>query len=209
MAEQIPRFGLGRFDIVAIGSSTGGPGHVETILTALPADTPFPILIAQHLPATFTESFARHMDLKSPLTVVHAEDGMPAHPGVVYVGRGRQHIRIKRDSTGRAGIEISPEPEELLYKPAADELFSSCAKVYGRKALAVVLSGMGHDGVIGAKELYDVGGVILTQSEDTCAVYGMPRCCDEAGISAASLDSPDIARAILQLSPKHHEQAMV
>ena len=209
MLKLVPRFELGRFDVVAIGSSTGGPGHVETILAGLPADLPFPILVAQHLPANFTETFANHLDLKSPLTVVHAEDGIAAHPGVVYVGRGRQHIRIKRSAAGGARIEISPDPVELLYKPALDELFASCAKAFGRKALAVVLSGMGQDGVVGAKALRDAGGMVLTQTAHTCAVYGMPRSCDEAGLSNASLDSPDIRRAILQLSPQHRAMAAV
>ena len=209
MLNRIPRFELGRFDAVAIGSSTGGPGHVETILAGLPADMPCPIFIAQHLPATFTESFARHLDLKSPLTVMHAEDDMPVYPGVVFVGRGRQHIRVRRDYGGQRRIEISPEPVELSYKPAVDELFASCAKIYGPKTLAVVLSGMGHDGTIGARAIHDAGGMVLTQTAATCAVYGMPRSCDEAGLSDASLDSAEICRAIIQLSPQHHAQAAV
>ena len=202
----LPRFDLGRFDAVAIGSSTGGPPIVEEILGGLPADLPAPIFLAQHMPPNFTVTFAAHLDRASPLSVVHAEDGMPILPGVVYVGVGHQHMRIRRRA-GQTRIEINTQPEDLVYKPSADELFSSCATVYSRSVLAVVLTGIGKDGTQGALKVREAGGKVLTQSQDTCAVYGMPRSCVDSDASDAQLHPDQIRRAILQLSPMHRELA--
>lgn len=206
--DNIPQFPLGRFKAVAIGASTGGPGYVEQIIAGLPADLPFPIFIAQHLPPHFTATFAAQLDHAGPLTAVQAEDGMPVFPGTVYVGMGHQHMRLRRN-LGKVSIEISPQPTELLYKPSADELLRSCAAIYGRNTLAVVMSGIGQDGALGALAVRSAGGVILTQSEHTCAVYGMPKACVINGLSDAQLDPDDIRRAILQLSPEYGPTAAV
>lgn len=206
--DQIPLFDLGRFDAVAIGSSTGGPGLVERIVMGLPADLPVPIFVAQHMPPTFTESFAARIQLGSALTVVHAEDQMPVLPGTVYVGRGHQHLRTRRVGSTRVLLEVTKEPDQLVFKPSVDELFCSCARVYGAATLAVVLTGIGHDGTQGAKAVRESGGAVLTQSADTCAVYGMPRSCVEAGVSNAQLNPDQICRAILQLSPDHYQRAV-
>ncbi len=203
---KLPQFDLGRFAAVAIGSSTGGPPVVEEILTGLPADLPVPIFIAQHMPPNFTESFAAHLDRASPLSVLHAEDAMPVFPAAVYVGVGQQHMRVRK-TAGMTRIEINPQPEELVYKPSADELFRTCAAVYGRAILAVVLTGIGSDGTEGAKKVHDTGGVVLAQSKETCAVYGMPRNCVESGSCDAQLNPDQIRRVILQLSPMHRQLA--
>ena len=206
--STIPLFDLGRFKAVAIGSSTGGPGLIQEIIAGLPADLSVPIFIAQHMPATFTQSFATRLDQGSPLTVVHAEDAMPVFPGTVYLGRGQTHLRV-RSVAGRASIEVNEEPQGRLYKPSADELFQSCAKVYGKATLVIVMTGIGSDGTEGAKEIKDVGGVVLTQSKDTCAVYGMPRSCVKAGLSDAQLGPDEIRSVILQLSPDYRDRALV
>ncbi|MBI1336914.1 MAG: hypothetical protein GC164_08130 [Phycisphaera sp.] len=208
MPSAIPQFDPGRFQVVAIASSTGGPGLVEQIMAGLPADLPVPVLIAQHLPPTFTPLFAQRLATVSPLAVVHAEDRMPIHPGVAYVGVGHQHMRVIAPTRTQRLIEISPEPTALRYRPSADELFRSCATVYGRAVLAVVMTGIGQDGLAGASAVHAVGGVVVTQSAKTCVVYGMPKACDEAGISSASLDPDAIRRTILQLSPQHGHEAM-
>lgn len=208
LKTRIPVFELGRFRAIAIASSTGGPSVVEKILTGLPADMPVPIFVAQHLPPTFTESFANRLNVSSPMTVVHAEEGMPVFPGTVYIGAGHRHLRVvKGHGGGGTRIEVSEQPLELLYKPSSDELFRSCTKIYGGALLAVVLTGIGRDGTLGAKEIKAAGGVVLTQSAQTCVVYGMPRSCVEAGLSDAQLDPPDICRALLQLSPQHRDRA--
>ncbi len=192
---------------MAIGSSTGGPKLLEEIITGLPADLPMPIFIAQHLPPMFTETLANRMDRNSALSVFHAEQGMPVLPGSVYVARGREHMRVKRTAGSAPTIQISSEPAHLVFKPSVDELFESCAEVYGRRTLGIVLTGIGYDGTIGARAIHNAGGTILTQSAQTCAVYGMPKSCFEAGYSTAQLDIDRIRRAILQLSPGHRDRA--
>lgn len=204
---MIPKLDVKRISAIGIGSSTGGPNIVEQIITGLPADIPAPILIAQHLPPTFTPNFARSLAHAAALNVVHAEDGMPALPGTVYIGEGHKHMRLVRPKFGRLQIEISPLPTDLLFRPSVDELLGSMAAAVNGCALGVVLSGLGKDGVVGASKLVDAGGTILTQSQSTCVVYGMPRACDESGLSAASLDPDDIRRCLLQLSPRFADTA--
>lgn len=203
MAGHPPQFDPDRFRAVTIGSSTGGPTLVQQIIAGLPADLPFPILIAQHLPPNFTRELALTMDRQSPLTVVEAEDGQPVFPGTVYLGPGRQHLRVIKGPTHRPVIQVNDQPKELLYKPSVDELFLSCAQVYRGKTLGIVMTGIGRDGVLGAKEIVNAGGVILTQSKATCAVYGMPRSCDDAKLSSASLSPEQIRQTIHQLSPSY------
>lgn len=205
----IPSFPLRRFEVIAIAASTGGPGLVERLVAGLPADLPLPILVAQHLPPQFTVSFAAQLDRAGPLSAVHAADGMPIHPGTVYVGPGRQHLRVVGQTPQGVHAEVSPQPEYLTFKPSADELFRSCAKVYGSKVLAIVLTGIGRDGTEGARAVRDAGGVVLAQDAVTCAVYGMPRSVFEAGFAQAQLTPDDIQRAILQLSPQHRAQAIL
>jgi len=203
MPGKVPEFQPERFRAVAIGSSTGAPTLVQQIITGLPADLSVPVLIAQHLPPSFTQDMAVAMDNRSPMTVVEAEDGQPVFPGTVYLGRGRMHMRIVLGPTKRPTIQVSDQPKDLLYKPSVDELFSSCAKIYRDKTLGIVMTGIGRDGVLGAKMIVDAGGVLLTQSKATCAVYGMPRACDEAKLPTASLSPEELRQAIHQLSPTY------
>ncbi len=207
--SQIPRFSIGRFQAVAIGSSTGAPGLVQQIVSGLPADLPLPIFIAQHMPPTFTESYATRLQLSSPLTVVHAQNLMPVFAGTAYVGQGHKHLRVCQGRRTRVHIQVSEQPTQLLFKPSADELFRSCAQVYGSGTLAVVMSGIGNDGTEGACHVHDAGGIVITQSAASCAVYGMPRSCVEAGVSYAQLNPDQIRRTILQLSPEHGRKAIV
>ncbi len=205
MPGDIPSFRPNRFKVVAIGSSTGGPNLVQQMITGLPADMPVPILIAQHLPPKFTRDLAISMDRNSPLTVVQAEHGQPVFPGTVYIGPGRMHMRVVKGSSNRPTIKISDQPKELLYKPSVDELFDACAQVYGKHTLGIVMTGIGRDGTLGAKNIVDAGGIILTQSKDTCAVYGMPRSCDNANLSSAKLSPEQLRQAIHQLSPSYQQ----
>lgn len=196
------RLELDAFDVIAIGASTGAPNVLEVILAGLPADLAVPILIAQHMPPTFTKAFAARLDNISPLSVFHAEHGMPVHPGTVYVAEGRKHIRLRR--MGRMmQVEISPEPVHLSFKPSVDELLASVSRTVGGRGLGVVLSGMGRDGVIGAALLKENGGTIITQTAETCAVYGMPKTIDESNLTDASLDPGQICQTLLSFSPTH------
>ncbi len=201
MPDRPLQFEPNRFAVVAIGSSTGAPNLVQNIIAGLPADLPVPILIAQHLPPRFTHDLAVTMDQVSALTVVEAEDGQPVFPGTVYLGKGRMHMRIVKSAGGRLSIRISDQPANLPYKPSVDELFDSCDVAFPGRVLGIVMTGIGKDGLIGATRIVQSGGIIYTQNKESCAVYGMPRSCDEAGLSAGSLDPEGIRLAIHQLSP--------
>lgn len=189
----------GRFDIIAIGASTGAPSLIEDLLCHLPADIPVPILIAQHLPPQFTESMAQRIAQNSAMTVVHAEEGMPLLPGAAYIAPGRQHMRVVKRLGEKPQIEISPGPEHRLYKPSADELFESLPPIYADRVLAIVMTGIGRDGCEGARAIHQAGGIILTQSKETCAIYGMPKAVDDAGLSYARLSPQEMRQAILKL----------
>ncbi len=204
--NKLPVFDPGRFAVVAIGASTGAPMPLGRMITHLPADLPVPILVAQHLPLAFTASFAKQLNHDAALTVVHAERGMRVLPGTVYLGQGKRHLRVAK-CFGHDQIVVSDEPRELLYRPSVDELLRSCAEVYGSRVLAIVMTGIGRDGTEGAAEVVKAGGVVLTQSAETCVVYGMPRSCVEAGLSSAALTPEQLRRCILQLSPGHRDEA--
>ncbi len=205
MPKTLSKFEPDRCRVVAIGSSTGGPNLVQQMICGLPADIPVPILIAQHLPPKFTKDFALSMNHQAALSVVEAQDGMPLFPGTVYIGPGRQHMRVRKSSTGRLSIRISDQPKELLYMPSVDELFESCALAYGPGTLGIVMTGIGQDGVLGAAAIVEQGGVVLTQSRASCPVYGMPKSCDEAGLSSGRLNPEKLRHVIYQLSPSYSE----
>jgi len=191
------QFRPGMFDLILIGSSTGGPPALETILRPLPPDLTAPIVLAQHMPEMFTRSMAQRLEQECAITVTHAEDGMPLYPGAAYVIPGGRHGRVQRSRAGRWTLDVSPEPAGAPYKPSVNELLRSGAAA-GPRCLGVVLTGMGDDGVVGAAALHEAGGLLLTQDEATSVVYGMPRAVAEAGLSAMSLP-PEQIGALLRL----------
>jgi len=182
-------------DIVAIGVSTGGPPVVQKILSELPADFPACILIAQHMPKTFTGPFAKRLNDSSKLKVKEASPGDVVRPGRVFVAPGGVHLRIKQRVT-HIDVVISSEPSDALYKPSANELMSSVAQAVGKRALGVILTGMGSDGREGIRELKARGGYVLAQSNETCVVYGMPKAVVEAGLADQVVDLDDMSQAI-------------
>ncbi|QDU34630.1 Chemotaxis response regulator protein-glutamate methylesterase [Poriferisphaera corsica] len=189
---------------VAIGISTGGPKILRQILVGLPADLSVPIFIAQHIPPTFSKTLAASLDLLSPLTVVEAEDGMPVFPGTVYLGKGRQHLRVRKGSQlGSARIEVNKKPDGLFYYPSADELLRSCSEVYHGKVLGIVMTGIGKDGTLGAETIKSMGGLIASQDEASCSVYGMPRSVEESGLSDAVLTPDEMTQLLMQFSSSY------
>jgi two-component system chemotaxis response regulator CheB len=200
LIDKNTRFKPDQFDVLVIGSSTGGPPVLETILTSLPADMPVPTIVAQHMPATFTKSLSERLDQESAVSVVHGEDGMPLHAGTVYVIPGGKHGRVKKAGLGKLTLEISDTPADALYKPAVNELYTSAAAL-GKRALAVILTGMGDDGLIGARAIKAAGGTIIAQDMPSCVVYGMPKAVAQAGLADGSMPPEEIAAVLRTLSP--------
>ena len=185
-----------KFDAVLIGVSTGGPPVVQKILTSLPANFPVPILIAQHMPGNFTGFFAKRLDSICAIKVKEAVNGEAAKPGTAYVCPGGWHLRLEKKGAGFV-CNVSPNPQDAAYKPTVNVLMESAANLCGKRALGLMLTGMGNDGLLGAKVLKAKGGTMLAQSEATCVVYGMPRVIIEAKLADAILDDDKIANALL------------
>lgn len=189
--------GAGRTELVAVGTSTGGPQALTQLVRSLPADFPTPIVMALHIPAEYTGPLAQRLDLMKGLRVREAADGLELVPGLAVLARGGRHLRVVR-SQGRLVVETPTEPADLLYKPSVDVLFQSVAETCGARALGVVLTGMGEDGLIGARALRAAGAAVLTESEESCVIYGMPRVVADAGLSNAVVPLSGMGAAMLE-----------
>ena len=185
----------GSVDIVAIGTSTGGPNALDAVIPALPGDLPVPVVIVQHMPPVFTTQLARRLDRHAKLTVTEGESGMVVEPGVVYIAPGGLHMVVSRTGC-EVRIETNELPPENSCRPAVDPLFRSVADVYGASTLGVIMTGMGSDGLKGCEELRRVGARILVQDEATSVVWGMPGFVARAGLAAAELPLDQMAVAI-------------
>lgn len=183
-------------NVVAIGLSTGGPSALTEVLPALPADFPLPILIAQHMPAGFTKNLAHDLDSVSALKVKEAKDGDLVLPGNVYIAPGGRQMMV-RASTLHEVIRITDSGASNHCSPSVDYLLRSVASVYGSGALVAIMTGMGDDGVKGCKAVADSGGVIITQNESSCVIYGMPRRVVEAGLSSKRCHLSGIANEMI------------
>lgn len=181
-------------ELVMIGTSTGGPQALHRVLAALPADLAAPVTIVLHIPIGYTDAIAQRLDKISPLHVVEATDGLEVTPGMVVLARGGAHLRVVR-SDGKLHTEVSPLPTRM-FTPSVDELFLSGARAVGARALGVVLTGMGDDGLEGARAIARAQGGLLVESATTCVVYGMPRSVEEAGLGAVSVPLDDVASEI-------------
>ena len=171
-----------RIDCLVVGASTGGPPALRAFLLGLGPDWKLPILIVQHMPATFTAILAEHLDKALPQKVQEAKDGMLVESRNVYIAPGDWHMTIKNDPICKQ-IKLDQGPQVNWCRPAVDPLFKSAADVYGNHALAVVLTGMGHDGRDGAQALVNVNGTVMVQDEATSVVWGMPGAVAEAGLA--------------------------
>ena len=184
---------------VAIGVSTGGPPVVQSLLTALPESFKYPILIAQHMPKEFTDTFARRLDSICKIHVKEAEDGEKLVAGTAYIGRGGDHLLLKRRGV-HVYVTLTPEPKELLYHPSADVMFDSAVQVYGSRVLGLILTGMGKDGVLGLAKLHEKKGIILAQNEATCIVYGMPKAAVDASLTTAVLSVDGLVKSLATIT---------
>jgi two-component system chemotaxis response regulator CheB len=186
-------------EVLAIGTSTGGPAALSDILPMLPAGFPLPVLIVQHMPPLFTRQLAERLSRISRIPVVEGLHGMEVTPGQAIIAPGDYHMRVVR-RVHRVEIELTQEEPENSCRPAVDVLFRSVAEVYGRNVIAVVLTGMGQDGLQGAQTLKARENSILVQDQATSVVWGMPRAIAEAGIADAVLPLnkiiPEVMRRI-------------
>jgi two-component system chemotaxis response regulator CheB len=193
--------------IVVIGVSTGGPAALEIMLPKLPADFPVPIMIVQHMPKLFTGALAERLDHCCPLRVRQAFDGAELLPGTVWLAPGDSHMEVGDPAAGPASrpgslrgkvVRLHQEQSPNHCKPSVDFLFFSAAKHYCAATLALVMTGMGSDGLVGARRVHEVGGVVLTQDAATSAVWGMPGRVFEAGISREPLPLTALAGELIR-----------
>lgn len=183
--------------LVVVGVSTGGPRVLEEILPQLPADFPWPVLVAQHMPAAFTRPFAQRLDAASAVTVVEVDKPMPLEAGVVYLARGGADMVVTR----RAGVLTAlprPEHAEHLWHPSVELLARSVLTHWDAKAtIAVMLTGMGNDGAATFAEIRQAGGRTIAESEESCVVFGMPGDLVQRGGASMVLPSDRIARQLI------------
>lgn len=184
------------YQLVAIGTSTGGPVALQNVLTKLPGDFPHPILLIQHMPATFTAAFAARLNGLCQIGVKEAEDGDVLRPGQAYLAPGGKQMLLEGRGPG-ARLRIIEGNDRVNYKPCVDITFASAAKTYGDKVLAIVLTGMGADGRDGARLLKEQGATIWAQDEASCVVYGMPQAVAKAGLASESLPLDRVAQRLL------------
>lgn len=185
-------------EVIAIGSSTGGPQALFTLLATVRAGTVRqPILITQHMPATFTTILAEHISRISGWTTAEAQDGEPVRSGRVYVAPGDFHMVVEARRTEKV-IRLNKGPPENFCRPSVDPMLRSLAQIWGRRVLTCILTGMGSDGLKGGQAVVAAGGTVIAQDEATSVVWGMPGAVAHAGICSAVLPLPEIAAYILK-----------
>ncbi|HNS10032.1 MAG TPA: chemotaxis response regulator protein-glutamate methylesterase [Candidatus Ozemobacteraceae bacterium] len=189
----------GRPKMILIGVSTGGPNALGQVLPQIPAGIGIPVFIVQHMPPLFTQPLAESLHQRCKLSVQEASDGEIAQPDNVYIAPGGRHMRIK-NADNQITIEITDDPPENNCRPAVDYLFRSAAHNFAGQAVAVVLTGMGNDGLTGVKLLKRHGCYTIAQDEASCVVFGMPRAIVEAGLADAVLPLESIAAKITALT---------
>lgn len=180
-------------ELIIIATSTGGPRALTQVVPRLPSPLGAGVLIVQHMPPGFTGPLAARLDGDAPLTVREAKSHDRISPDTALVAPAGHHLEV----VGPGQVRLNDDPPIGALRPRADITFASAAKVYGRKVLCVVLTGMGNDGEAGIREVKKAGGRVLTEDESTCVVYGMPRAVDKAGLSDASFPLDAMAIAIV------------
>jgi two-component system chemotaxis response regulator CheB len=193
----VPRPPHGPVQVVAIGASTGGPNALAEVFRRLPADFPVPIVMVQHMPAMFTRLLAERLSAEFPIRVQESESGSLLQPGQAWIAPGNHHMIVVRDG-GRVRTRLHQEPPENSCRPAVDVLFRSVAQTFGPNTLAVILTGMGQDGLRGCEAVRETGGQVLAQDEATSVVWGMPGYVTRAGLADKVLPISLIGDEILR-----------
>lgn len=186
-------------DVVVVGISTGGPQALKQLIPQLPADFPVPVAMVMHMPVGYTEMYARKLDELSPLNVREAQEGDELRASVALLAPAGRHLSFQRRADGHVVAHLDARPFDTLHRPSVDVMFQSAAEVYRARVLGVVMTGMGSDGKQGAAWIKSQGGLVYTESEETCVVYGMPSTVVEAGLSDRSVPLGQMAQAIREV----------
>lgn len=187
------------YQLVAIGASTGGPVAIQSLLSALPAGFPLPLLLVVHMPGSFTPAYAERLNSLSRIAVKEAVDGDQLRPGNAYLAPGGKQMLVERQGGG-AVVRIRDSSSDQTYKPSVDISLGSAARAFPDSVLAIVLTGMGADGRQGARLLKQGGSSVWSQDEESCVVYGMPQAVEKAGLSDLVLPLKDIGPALGRLA---------
>ncbi len=186
-------------EILAIGSSTGGPQALFTLIGGLGGRDKFPIVITQHMPATFTTILADHISRMTGWPCAEGKDGEPIQKGQAYLAPGDYHMTIGTDGPQRV-IRLNQQPPENFCRPSVDPMLRSVAKIYGARSLVVILTGMGSDGLKGGQTVIQSGGTLVAQDEASSVVWGMPGAVATAGICSAVLPLKELAPHIMMFA---------
>ncbi len=186
-----------RVEIVAIGTSTGGPNALADLLPELPGDFPVPVVIVQHMPPIFTKLLADRLAARIPLEIAEGNAGDRIRPGKIWIAPGDYHMGLEKSAHG-ARVKLNQEPPENSCRPAVDALFRSVVQIYGAGTLGVILTGMGQDGLRGCEYIREAGGQVLIQDEASSVVWGMPGFVARAGLADKELPLNQIAGEIVR-----------
>jgi two-component system, chemotaxis family, protein-glutamate methylesterase/glutaminase len=185
-------------DLIAIGISTGGPQALANLIPKLPEDLPIPVAIVLHMPVGYTKMYAERLNKISAITVKESQEGDILKPGMAFLAMAGRHLTFRRQTNGDVEIHLTSHPFDTLHRPSVDVMFCSAAEVFQNRVLGVVMTGMGEDGKEGSAWIKAKGGLIYTETESSCVVYGMPRAVDEAGLSDKSFTLTDLPQGILE-----------
>ncbi len=192
------RYATEPLEVLAIGISTGGPNALRKVFAGIAADLGIPVLVVQHMPAGFTEEFARSLDRVCPLEVREAHEGDLLRPGRVLIAPGNKHLSVERMPLGVVA-HVGEEAAVNGHRPSVDVLFDAVAKVYGPRSMAVIMTGMGRDGAQNLGHIYSSGGITLGQDQATSIVYGMPKVAWEKGFVQLQVPLQEMAETINRL----------
>ena len=188
------------YNAIVLGISTGGPQALRFLIPQFPADFPVPIAIVLHMPIGYTSLYAEKLNEISQLEVREAHEGDDFQAGRVLLAPAGKHLMLRRRAGGRVAAHLSLRPMDTQHRPAVDVLFQSAAETFGNRTLAVVMTGMGSDGKLGAAWIKARSGTVFTEAEETCVVYGMPGAVVEAGLSDKIIRLDQLGQAILEVA---------
>jgi two-component system chemotaxis response regulator CheB len=188
--------GQSPFDLVAIGASTGGPPALQFLFSAFERSYPFSVVVSQHMPTGFTHAFAERLNRASKFEIKEAEDGDLVLPGRALIAAGGMNLVLELQS-GRVTARVVPPTSADRYVPSVDVMLESCAEIYRKRMIAVILTGMGNDGAKGVRKVKDKGGFVMAESDETAVVYGMPREAVATGLVDSIVPMQSVHREIL------------